>query len=233
MPPSSLDPQFDAYAQDYDSALNQGLKLSGERKEYFADGRGAWMKRVLGQAGTGRMLDFGCGVGAVTPFLLRHLRLTHLTGSDLSDASLALARQQYASEVVDFCPLGEMKALAGTFDLAHCNGVFHHIPLEHRLDAARSVFDALKPGGFFCFWENNKRNPIVHFMMSRVPFDHDAITLWPHEARGLLRSVGFEVLRTDYHFVFPAALAPFRVLEPALRKLPLGGQYMVLCQKPR
>jgi SAM-dependent methyltransferase len=114
---------------------------------------------------SGRLLDFGCGVGAVTPYLLQHLNPSHLTGSDLSEASLTLARKTHASDRVDFCPLDQIKTLSGTFDLAHCNGVFHHIPLAHRLDAARSVFDALRPGGHFCFWENNKWNPIVHYMI--------------------------------------------------------------------
>jgi hypothetical protein len=68
--------------------------------------------------------------------------------------------------------------------------------------------------------------------MSRVPFDKDAQMLFPHQARHLLRAGGFEIVLTDYLFVFPAMLKALRPLEPSLCKLPLGGQYMVLARKP-
>ena len=40
-------------------------------------------------------------------------------------------------------------------------------------------------------------------MMNRIPFDRDAITLSPPEARQLLVVGGFEILRIDYLFIFP------------------------------
>ena len=38
---------FDVYAEDYDAALSQGLSVSGEDKDYFAQGRIAWLARSL------------------------------------------------------------------------------------------------------------------------------------------------------------------------------------------
>jgi hypothetical protein len=67
--------------------------------------------------------------------------------------------------------------------------------------------------------------------MRLVPFDADAILVWPHEARRLLRENGFEILGTDYLFFFPRFLAPLRRLEPHLAWLPLGGQYLILCRR--
>ena len=118
------------------------------------------------------------------------------------------------------------------FDLAFTNGVFHHIPPDQRTEAVRLVFESLKPGGVFAFWENNRWNPAVHWVMSRVPFDQDAQMLFPHQARRLLRQAGLKVLRTDHLFFFPARLAALRPLERWLRRVPLGGQYLVLAQKP-
>ena len=37
--------EFDDYAGSYDAALNQGLALSGESKEYFAHERVRWLAR--------------------------------------------------------------------------------------------------------------------------------------------------------------------------------------------
>ena len=160
------------------------------------------------------------------------LGLAGLTGVDLSEESLAMARKDHGSPQVNFEPLSALDALPNTFDVGYCNGVFHHIPPAQRAGCANAIFDAMKPGGIFALWENNAWNPIVRFMMSRVPFDADAIVLFPFEARRLMREAGFEVLGTDSLFVFPGTLAALRGLEPMLCKLPIGGQYQVLCRKP-
>lgn len=225
--------EFDDYATSYDASLNRGLALSGEKKEYFADGRARWLRQCLETGGAGgRLLDFGCGVGAATPSLMGLLSLDGLTGVDVSQKSLELARQQFQNDRVHFERLDYLPQVPGSFDLAFCNGVFHHIPLEQRAASAASVFQALKPGGHFAFWENNPWNPMVHVIMSRVPFDADAVMLWPHEARSLLRCAGFEIVRTDYQFIFPGPLSGLRFMEPWLSKLPLGGQYQILCRRP-
>jgi SAM-dependent methyltransferase len=120
----------------------------------------------------------------------------------------------------------------GAIDLAFCNGVFHHIPLEQRDAALGYICSSLRPGGLFSFWENNPWNPGTRYVMSRIPFDRDAIKISPTEARGLLRKNGFEIVRTDFLFFFPNFLKVLRWTEQALAGIPLGGQYQVLCRKP-
>ena len=68
--------------------------------------------------------------------------------------------------------------------------------------------------------------------MSRIPFDRDAIMVWPRGARRLLREAGFETVSTDFVFIFPAVLHFLRGLEPWLCQAPLGGQYLVLARRP-
>jgi hypothetical protein len=70
-------------------------------------------------------------------------------------------------------------------------------------------------------------------IMNRSVIDRNAVKISPPEAGRLVRNAGFEVMRTDFLFFFPRAFAPLRVLEPSLRKLPLGAQYQVLCRKKR
>jgi hypothetical protein len=110
--------------------------------------------------------------------------------------------------------------------------VFHHIPLAERADAARTVWRALRPSGWFAFWENNPWNPGTQVVMKRCPFDRDAQTLSPPRARALLGTAGFEVVRTDFLFMFPRALKALRFIEPRVARWPLGAQYQVLCRKP-
>lgn len=225
--------EFDAYASDYDAAINQGLKFTGESKEYFAEARVRWLKDRLHETGSRprTVLDFGCGTGTSATLLVEGLKLDSYVGFDPSGDSVAEAAKTHPGgsyafvHEEDFLPRDH-------FDLAFCNGVFHHIPPQQRDAAFRRVFQSLKPGGLFAFWENNKWNPMVHFVMSRVPFDADAIMLFPGEAAGQMKKAGFEIALRDYLFVFPASLKFLRPLEPALCKLPLGGQYLVLARKP-
>jgi hypothetical protein len=68
--------------------------------------------------------------------------------------------------------------------------------------------------------------------MSRIPFDRDVVTLSPPEARQLLHVMGFEILRTDFLFIFPRIRHWFRRVEPLCSRLPLGAQYQVRCRRP-
>lgn len=234
--PETLPPgksEFDEYADDYDAALNKGLAITGEAKEYYAEGRVKWLKRVLGEQGLAmpeKVLDYGCGTGTSASVLLEGLGCREYVGYDPSADSIEQARHLNPGLPVRFTNVAT-EVPEGVFDLAFCNGVFHHIPLEYRAEAASMVWKSLKPGGVFAFWENNPWNPMVVWMMSRVPFDRDAIMLFPANAMRLLRGAGFEIVAKDYQFVFPKSLAGMRGLEPSMRKLPLGGQYLVLARK--
>jgi hypothetical protein len=67
--------------------------------------------------------------------------------------------------------------------------------------------------------------------MAHCAFDKDAVTLSPPEAKRLVRSEGFTILRTDFLFIFPRFLKLARPAEKLVSKLPLGAQYQILCQK--
>ena len=100
-----------------------------------------------------------------------------------------------------------------------------------RATAVAMVHRALRTGGVFSFWENNPWSLATRYVMSRCAFDRDAIMLSPPEARELLRGGGFEVLRTDFRFIFPRALRAFRKIEDFVNRAPLGTQYQILCRK--
>ena len=226
-------PEFDAYAARYDEALAAGLSVTGEDKDYYARGRMRWLSdrlRALGVAAPGTVLDFGCGLGGSTPLFLGVLGAKQVVGVDVSEGLLDRARTAFANE-----PRARFHAIAayeapGSADLAFVNGVFHHIPPADRADALRYVRRTLRPGGLFAFWENNPWNPGTRYIMNRVSFDEHAITITPPEARGLLRAAGFEVVETDFLFIFPRVLRWLRPLERLVARLPLGGQYLVLCR---
>ena len=225
--------EFDQYAADYDGALAQGLSVSGEDKEFFARGRIAWLAKILRQKNLApkTALDFGCGTGQAAPLLKEILGAEKILGVDVSEGLLGVAQREHGGAGIEFRAL-KSHAPAGEFELAFCNGVFHHIPPAERAGAVNHVLRSLQPGGIFALWENNPWNPGTRYVMSKIPFDRDAIMLSPPGAQKLLRENGFEILRTDFQFFFPRPLSWFRGLEPLLAKIPLGAQYQVLARKP-
>lgn len=227
--------EFDGYAARYDEELAQGLDVTGESKDYYARGRMAWVAERLVARGAPfphTVLDFGCGLGASTPLFYEHLGAQRVVGVDVSTGLLDRARQAFAREQrVSFATIADHER-PGSADLAFVNGVFHHIAPAERQEALWYVRRTLRPGGWFAFWENNPWNPGTRYIMSRVSFDANAITVAPTEARGLLRTAGFAVVETTFLFIFPRALRALRPLERPLARLPLGGQYLVLCRTP-
>ncbi len=225
-------PDFDSYAEAYDAALKQGLSVSGEGREFFARARVELLRLMLARAGTHprRVLDFGCGTGDTVPLLDAALTPERVTGVDTSERSIALAKRRFGSERVEFWPFGRFTP-AGDQDLVYCNGVFHHVPPEHRPTVVDFIAEALRPGGLLALWENNPWNPGARYVMRRIPFDRNAVMLSHREAVRILRAGGFEAAEVNFLFIFPRVLAFLRPIERVVTRLPLGAQYQVLCRK--
>ena len=224
---------FDDYTEEYDLALECGLFLAGDDKEYFARRRVQWLADCLqGLFGRpGHVMDYGCGSGSTTGFFFDLLGANFVVGVDVSAKSLELARHHHGSERAEFWMVDQYRPRAQV-DLVYCNGVFHHIPPGERAAALDCIWRSLRPGGIFAFWENNPWNPGTRAVMTRIPFDRDAVTLTSLEARQLLQAGGFQVVRTDFLFIFPRMLRWFRKTEPWISSLPFGAQFQVLARKP-
>jgi len=224
--------EFDTYVENYDEALAKGLAISGEDKDYFARSRIAWLSKRLNELHITPKLvmEFGCGTGSSSTLLLDLLKAESCLGIDQAAKLLEKARQAYGSERSNFMLPGQYSPCEET-DLVFSNGVFHHISIGERAAAVDYIYRALRPGGLLVLWENNPWNPGARYVMRRIPFDRDAIALNPPETRRLLRARGFEILCTDFLFIFPKILRWLRWIEPYVARLPFGAQYMVLGRK--
>lgn len=223
--------QFDSFAHRYEETLGPSCALSGEAPDFFARERLRWCRRRLqSRLPVRTVLDFGCGIGGSFPFFFDFLGCKEVVGVDPSAESLRVAEKRYAGLSLrlfvpqNFPPRADI-------NLAFCNGVFHHIAPEARPEAFEYVRNSLVPGGIFAFWENNPWNPIVTYAMSHAEIDRDAQTISPTRAIRMLKSAGFRIQNVDFCFFFPHFARQFRDLEPGLRWLPVGGQYLVLAQK--
>ncbi len=228
MHPTSRD-GFDRFADNYDEQLEQSISVSGEDKNYFAQGRILWTAKHVGSRQI--VMDYGCGTGSATPFLFSEMGVERVVGVDVSSESIRIARREHGMVQATFLGVDEYRP-SNEMDGVFTNGVFHHIPPIKRIGALSYIYDALKPGGWFAFWENNWLSPATRYVMSRCPFDADASPLTPRSAKALVAAHGgFTVMRTDFMFVFPRVLRWLRPLESRLIRFPLGAQYLLLCKR--
>jgi trans-aconitate methyltransferase len=226
-------PAFDSHASDYEAQLGQGLAISGESKDFFARGRIAYLRRAWDRQGRPeptRVIDFGCGVGDVTPVLAEAFPRAQVLGLDPSPRCVERARARFASERVGFATIADAPADTSS-QLVHLNGVIHHVPPADRAAVFASLSSLLAPGGLVALFENNPWNPGTRLVMSRIAFDKDAVTITAPEVRRHLSDAGLRPAETRYLFYFPRPLRALRFLERFLARLPLGAQYGVLAEK--
>ena len=223
---------FDKSAE-YDEMLNKGISLSGENKYFFIHGRFADLaKNIASSKKVKNIFDFGCGMGDATILLKKYFPEAEITGSDTAVEALKYARDKNSAEgMIQYIEIKDFNR-KDEFDLCFVNGVFHHIPLDQRADAVKMIYDSLKPGGLLALFENNPLNPGTKMVMSRIPFDKDAITLVPSETRRILTAAGFKVkIKPRFLFYFPKTLGFLRPLERFFVHIPLGAQYYFLAEK--
>lgn len=110
-----------------------------------------------GRIEPGRAVDFGCGTGNYAIWLAG--QGFSVTGIDLSPTAVALARKKAAARgvacrfvVADV--LGDLREVAGPFDVAVDWELLHHIAPDDRPRYVSNVARLLRPGGTwlsFCF----------------------------------------------------------------------------------
>src|ERR1700719_3828033 len=122
-------PEFDLHADTYNADLNQALSVTGEGKDYFANGRVQWMARRLANAGEHplQILDYGCGIGDTSPLLQKTFGAKRVVGVDISARSIDVAAERNGTAICQFMVFDDFDERQ-SIELAYCNGVFHHIP---------------------------------------------------------------------------------------------------------
>ncbi len=236
---TSLSTAFDCAAEDYEQQLNLGIGISGEKADFFVQGRLELLDQYVGRLSMEaphRVLDFGCGTGnAIGPLLDRYPD-AEVIGVDCSTRSLQIAEARYRAGAYSNRRthwFDDLRAIEpASIDVVYTSGVFHHISPEQRQPILAGLLNCLRPKGILGLFENNPWNPGTRWVMSRIPFDHDAICLSPIETRKRVAAAGFRLLGQHHCFFFPRALRFLRPMEKWLCGLPLGAQYATIASKP-
>lgn len=215
---------FDQYTQNYNELLREGTKFFSKNEAYFAEYKVKIARREFSSEPK-HVLEYGCGIGRNIPYLRAAFPGATISGSDISAASLEIARQENPG--IDFFMENPDVVGSTLYDLIFVAGVFHHIPVEQRLQAMASLHKRLAPGGAVIVFEHNPFNPVTRRIVNDCPFDLDAVLLRPAELKKLYAAAGLHVEGHAYCLFVPPSLSFLLPLEEKLAKLPLGGQYWV------
>lgn len=172
---------FDEIARDYDR-MNHLMTAGLDR---------CWRKRAV-QGLHGKVLDVACGTGDMVVELLRmrHAASLQVTGVDLSEEMLAIAKRkapqaEYRLADAEHLPFGD-----ASFDAVTCAfGIRNFVHLEQGLGEMVRV---LKPGGrmailelatpdnpFVRFFYNIYTRRIIPWLGSRIAGNREAYTYLP------------------------------------------------------
>lgn len=159
----------------------------------------------LGEAAlttTARFLDVGCGGGLATEALAS--RGLHITGIDISEASLESARRHAAEAGVDTVQYRTGSAYEIPFPDASFDGVVISDVLEHLHDVPRAVREmkrVLRPGGVLVFdtltrtWPSYLVNTLIQEVLGWTPpGTHDwRLFITPEEMQQAFEAENFTV----------------------------------------
>jgi SAM-dependent methyltransferase len=183
--------------RDYELQTHQA-----EDRHWWYRGRRTVLDGVIAQLGlpaNARILDAGCGSGR---FMVELAKLGAVTGVELSETSVALARKRALGEVIAGSVL-EMPFADDSFDLAVSLDVIEH--LQDDLAALRELRRTVAPGGallvtvpaYQWLWSGHDEINHHHRRYTRRSLQHAA------------EQAGWRQVRTTY---FNSLLLPVAIL---------------------
>jgi SAM-dependent methyltransferase len=226
--------EFDKFAEEYLATHRSNIAVTGESPDYFARYKVVETARRLKALGLAprQVLDFGCGIGNSAPWLRATFPEAAITGVDVSEKSLSVARQRFpgAAEFVAYDPKDAPPGPAGGYDLIFSACVFHHIEADEHVTIFRRLRERLAPGGAMVIFEHNPLNPVSRYIVATCPFDENAVLVGARELARRQQAAGFGRVQVCYTGFFPGALKALRPLERLMGGLPFGAQYYTLAR---
>jgi SAM-dependent methyltransferase len=223
-----MEASFDRYESEYEELVQRSIGWSGADHAFFLEAKAYHLLRLVhrhvGNPAAARVVDVGCGVGAMHRFLGG---VDSLHGVDVSAASVERARRENPGVEYTVADVTALPYQDGAFEVAFASGLVHHLPPDRRDAALAEMRRIVRPGGLVVVFEHNPLNPLTRLAVARCPFDEDAVLLGPRELRSRLLRVGLRPVEERYILFFPRRGRALRRAEDLLRRLPLGAQYYV------
>ncbi len=226
--------EFDTFADEYRELHAANIRASGETPEYFAEYKVLDLSRILAarESRARSILDFGAGVGTSVPFFRIHVPDASVTCLDVSERSLEIGRSRFSGQAAFQAFDGKTLPFEpGSFDVAFCACVFHHIESGEHAGLLSEIRRVLKPNGTLIVFEHNRLNPLTLRAVQTCRFDANAVLVPVSAMARSIRRAGFSRIERRFRIFFPHALRALRPLERFLQWCPLGAQYSVVATK--
>jgi len=235
--------EFDKYAYDYDEIHQDAIRASGYQIDYFYEYKVKEMHRVLSKCDIKtplhgnpmKILDFGCGVGNLDPYIREYFPEANIYGYDISEESVSIAREKHKKESIIYSVYDNVTysfPMDSMFDIVIASCVFHHIPPQEHIKALSCIWSNMCPGGSLFIFEHNPINPATRAVFHKNILDERAILVSSRNIKKKLEQCGFERARINYTVFFPKALSFFAPLERYISAIPFGAQYYTVAVKP-
>jgi len=236
-------PAFDETAHDYDEIHQKLVKSSGFPVRYLNEQKARELHRALSGHSAfplpaPAILDYGCGVGNIDPFLRKYFPGSRICAVDVSEESIAIAKSKHEAFDISYAVIdaaGNDLPFGDSFDLVLACGVLHHIPREGLPQAFSRIKAHLKPGGLLFIFEHNPYHPAIQWMFKNqeIKYDPRAAMLKPRYLREQLAKAGYIPARARYALFFPRFLSALLPLEKHMTGIPLGAQYYVTAENAK
>lgn len=189
--PEPLDEQLIDQQELYDSTWTGGLERGKEQRGNLQTNLEFLSRTGLLRPGD-RILEIGCGIGAVVSELVR--QGCHVTGTDISRVAIEYGQSKYPGLDLQVQPAEELAFADEMFDVVLSFDLFEHIA---RIDRHVSeVHRVLKPQGYYLFQTPNKLSNATFETLSHRSLKwrryHPSLHT-PGQLRRRLARHGFEV----------------------------------------
>jgi len=179
--------QYNAYLfnRRYQSGLAPWCEIS--------DGLFNWLSALrqesIALAPEGRVLDIGCGDGALTSQLSKNSR--EVMGLDISLEAIKRAKEHERENLTFAVHNIERDPLIGDNSLIICEDVLYYIPFVSMKEVAKKLSDALMPGGILLVIDyllEDKDTRYYYQLLSQflIPIRIETVTYEPESARFMM-----------------------------------------------
>jgi 2-polyprenyl-6-hydroxyphenyl methylase/3-demethylubiquinone-9 3-methyltransferase len=126
-----------------------------------------WKRLSRRLPSSGRLLDVGCGIGVLDYAIGRDNPDLRVVGIDISEDSIARAREHHALPNVSFAAKS-LQSVDGEFDCVLFVDVFHHVPPAQHEGLLRAARERLSPNGYVLIKEIERRRGAISLFFDKV-----------------------------------------------------------------
>lgn len=224
---------FNEVAKNYREILNNNLGIVGKKSAYYSEFKVKKSMELIDNTLPKRILDFGCGDGMGELFLRKHFSSSEIIGVDISDESLKIARARKIKRCEFRLFTKNIPVEVNSIDFTFVACVLHHIDPQELSKIIKELINVTKPGGELHIYEHNPFNPVTRYLVNTCIFDQGAKLLCAKDLGSIIRNIGNYSFEAEYLLFFPRwrLLSPLFKYEKWLKKVPLGGQYVLRLKK--